>query len=94
MSLLETPVRGKIYAILEAHGWSDWLLGPVLGQGGRQVGQTGGEILSAHVYHNDEERWCRLLQGSVLFRLVAPPLQSRVVGPYPIWVYGSPAICC
>jgi hypothetical protein len=26
-----------------------------------------------------------LLLSLVLFRLVAPPLQPRVVGPYPIW---------
>jgi hypothetical protein len=43
---------------------------PVLGRGGRRVRQTGGEILLAHVYHNEEERWCRFLSGSVLFRWV------------------------
>jgi hypothetical protein len=29
-------------------------------------------------------RWHELLPGLVLFRLVAPPLQPGVVGPYPI----------
>jgi hypothetical protein len=27
---------------------------------------------------------CGLLLGLVLFRLVVPPLQPRVVGPYPV----------
>jgi hypothetical protein len=58
--------------------------GPVPGWGGRRVRQTGGEILLAHVYHNEEERWCRLLSGSVLFRLVVPPLHPGVVEPYSV----------
>jgi hypothetical protein len=58
------------------------MLGPILGRGGRQAGQTSGEILPAHIYHNEEERWCELLPGSVHFRLVAPPLRPGVVGPY------------
>jgi hypothetical protein len=58
--------------------------GPILGQGGRHVGQTGGEILPAHDYRNEEKRWCRLHPGSILFRLVAPPLQPGVVGTYPV----------
>jgi hypothetical protein len=57
---------------------------PILGWGGWQVRQTGGEILHAHIYRNEEERWCGLLLGSVLFRLVAPPLWPGVVEPYPI----------
>jgi hypothetical protein len=56
--------------------------GPVLGRGGRPVRQTGGEIMHAHVYCNEEERWHGLLLSSVLFRLLAPPLQSGVVEPY------------
>jgi hypothetical protein len=28
---------------------------------------------------------CGLLMGSVLFSLVVPPLQSGVVGLYPVW---------
>jgi hypothetical protein len=84
MSLLpETSVLGKIYVILEAHGWSNWMLGLVLGWGGRWVRQTGGEILPVYVYHNEKER-CGLFPGSVLFRLVPPPLQPGVVGPYPV----------
>jgi hypothetical protein len=37
------------------------MLGPVLGRGGSQVGQTGGKILPVHVYRNEEERWHILL---------------------------------
>jgi hypothetical protein len=55
-----------------------------MGRGGRRVGQTGGEILPARIYQNEEERWRGLLPGSVLSRLVAPPLQTGVVGPYPV----------
>jgi hypothetical protein len=62
----ETPELGKIYVILEAPRLSDWMLGPIPGQGGRWVGQTGGKILPAHVYRNEEERWCGLLLSSVL----------------------------
>jgi hypothetical protein len=58
------------------------MLGPILGRGGRWVGQTGGKILPTYVYRNEEERWCRLLPGSVLFWLVAPPLHLGMVGPY------------
>jgi hypothetical protein len=47
--LPETPALSKIYLILEALRWSDWMPRPVPGQGGRWVGQTGGEILPAHV---------------------------------------------
>jgi hypothetical protein len=73
--LLEALTLGKTYQILEAPGWSDWMPGPTLGWGGRWARQIGGKILPAHVYHNEEERWCELLLSSVLFRLVAPPLQ-------------------
>jgi hypothetical protein len=76
---------GKIYVILEAPRWSDWISGPNLGWGVRRVGQTGGEIMPAHVYRNGEDKWCILLLGLVLFRLVAPPLQPGVVEPYPVW---------
>jgi hypothetical protein len=58
--------------------------GPVMGQGRRRVRQTGGEILPAHVYRNEEERWCGLLSGSVLFMLMLPPLQSKVIEPYSV----------
>jgi hypothetical protein len=33
---------------------------------------------------NEGKRWSGLLPGLVLFRLVAPPLQLGVMGPYPI----------
>jgi hypothetical protein len=75
----------KIYVILEALGWSDGMPGPVPGHGGRWVIQTGGKILLAHVYRNVKEIWCGLLPGSILFSLVAPPLQPGVVAPYPVW---------
>jgi hypothetical protein len=72
----------KIYVLLEAPGWSDWMPVPVPGRGGRRAKQTGGKILPAYIYRNKEERWCGLLPGSVLFRLVAPPLQPVLVGSY------------
>jgi hypothetical protein len=46
--------------------------GPVPGWGGKRNRQTGGEILPAHVYRNEEERWFGFLLGLILFRLVAP----------------------
>jgi hypothetical protein len=54
--LSETSTLDKIYAILEAFGWSDWIPRPIPGHGVRWVRQTGGEILLAHVYHNEQER--------------------------------------
>jgi hypothetical protein len=49
----------------------------------REVGWAeGGKILPGHDYRNEGKRWCGLLLALVLFRLVAPPLQSGVVGPY------------
>jgi hypothetical protein len=50
----------------------------------------GGKILPAHIYHNEKKQRRGLLSGLVLFRLVAPPLQPGLVGPYPIrgvWFY-------
>jgi hypothetical protein len=58
--------------------------GPVSGRQGRWVRQEGGKILPAHVYRNEEERWCGLPLDLVLFRLAVPPLQPGVVGPYPV----------
>jgi hypothetical protein len=52
------------------------------GHGGRWAGQTGGKILPVHVYRNEEERWCGSLSDSVLFTLVAAPLEAGVVEPY------------
>jgi hypothetical protein len=34
---------------------------------------------------NERKRWRGLLSGLILFRLVAPPLLPRVVGPYSVW---------
>jgi hypothetical protein len=31
------------------------MLEPILGQGGRQVGQTSGKILPTHIYCNEEK---------------------------------------
>jgi hypothetical protein len=53
--LSKTLAPSKLYAILEAPGWSDWMLGPLSGRGGRWVGQMGGEIWPVHVYRNEEE---------------------------------------
>jgi hypothetical protein len=46
---------GKAYPILKAPppGWSDCIAGPIPGQGGRQAGQTGSEILPTHDYCNE-----------------------------------------
>jgi hypothetical protein len=48
----------------------------------RQTGLTGDEILPASGYCDGGKDWCRLLLGLVLFRLVVPPLQLGVIGPY------------
>jgi hypothetical protein len=61
------------------------MLGPIPGQGGKRNGQTGDEILPAHVYHNEGKRRCGFLIGLVFFRLVTPPLQPGVVVPYLVW---------
>jgi hypothetical protein len=82
--LRQTPVLGKTYPILEDPVWGDWMPGPILDRGGRWAGQTGCKILHAHIYRDEEKCRCVLFLGLVLFRLVAPPLQLGVVGPYPI----------
>jgi hypothetical protein len=48
-------------------------------------GQTSGEILSVRGYCDRREDRYGSFMGLVLFRLVAPPLQPRVVGPYLVW---------
>jgi hypothetical protein len=88
--LSEALAPSKIYMILEAPRWSDWLPGHVSGRGGRQVGQIGGKIHPTHVYRNEDERWCGLLPGSILIRLVAPPLQPGVGESYLVWGVWSP----
>jgi hypothetical protein len=55
----------------------------------RRDGQSGGEILSAHTNRRVEKWWRGLLPRLVLFRLVTPTLQPKVVGPF-YW-YG---VCC
>jgi hypothetical protein len=69
----------KIYVILEAPGWTDWMPGSIPGRADRWRNPA------YHIYCNEEKRWCGLLPGSVLFRLVASPLRLGEVGPYPIW---------
>jgi hypothetical protein len=76
------PNADGAHPLLKAPRRGDWLPGPVSDRGGRQNGLTGGKILHAHVYRNEEKRRCGLLPGLVLLRLVAPPLQLGVVGPY------------
>jgi hypothetical protein len=55
-------------------------------ESGREADRAaGGEILPTHINHNEEERYCILFSALVHFRLVAPPLQQGVVGPYMVW---------
>jgi hypothetical protein len=82
LSVTERPRAGQ----LDAQAHPEW--------GGRHNGQTGGEILPVHVYHDEGKRRCGLLPGLVHFRLVAPPPQSRVVGHIQCEVCGFPVICC
>jgi hypothetical protein len=85
MSLLpKTPTPDKIYLILEALGWSNWMSGPIPSQGGRRASRTCDKILPAHVYHNEERQRHGLFSGLVLSMLVVRPLQPGVVGPYPV----------
>jgi hypothetical protein len=48
-------------------------------------GWVGGKILTFHGYRDEREDQYRLFPSLILFRLVAPPLQSGVVGPYVVW---------
>jgi hypothetical protein len=68
--------------------------GTVPGQGGRRDGQTGGEILPVHVYHNEEKRRCGLLLDLVLLRLVALLFNKKWWGHIRYGVYDFPTICC
>jgi hypothetical protein len=87
------PGAGRAYPLLKAPGRGDWMLGPIPGRGGRRNGQTGGEIMPAHVYHNEGKRKCRLLPSLVLFRLVALLFNQEWWSHIRYVVYGSPAIC-
>jgi hypothetical protein len=55
-----------------------------LGQATRRIynGWVGGKILIVHGYCDEWEDPYKLFPGLILFRLVDPPLQSRVVGLY------------
>jgi hypothetical protein len=48
-------------------------------------GWIGSEILFVHSHRGGREVWYRLGSSLVLFRLMVPPLQSEVVGPYSVW---------
>jgi hypothetical protein len=76
------PEVDRASLVWKAPGRGDWMLGPILGRGGMCNGHTCGKILPAHVYRNEEKRRCGLLPGLVIFKLVAPPLQLGVLGPY------------
>jgi hypothetical protein len=65
-----------------------------LGQRERLDGQSGDEILVVHANRMVEKQWCGLFLGLICFRLVAPPFQLGVVGPFSWYgVYGFHAIC-
>jgi hypothetical protein len=72
------------YLVLKAPGHDCREPGRILSQGKRQFGLTGDEILPAHGYRDRKKYWCRLLLGLALFKLVVPPLQLEVMGPYPV----------
>jgi hypothetical protein len=88
----QDPGASRAYSVLKAPERGVWMPGPVLVWGGRQNGQTSGEILPTHMYCNEEKRRYGLLLGLLHFRLVAPHLQPGVVGPYPICGVRFP--CC
>jgi hypothetical protein len=46
--------------------------GPISGRGGRRVGQTGGEILPAHIYYNEENVIVCITLGLSYFYVGAP----------------------
>jgi hypothetical protein len=78
----QDPDAASAYLLPKAPGWVDRTPEPVPGRGGRQNGQTSGEILPTQVYRKEKRR---MLPGLVLFTLVASPLQPGVVGPYSVW---------
>jgi hypothetical protein len=53
--LFETLMLDKTYPILETLGWTDWMLRLIPDRGGRQARQTGGEIIPAHIYRNENK---------------------------------------
>jgi hypothetical protein len=57
----------------------------LLGLGERQNGWTLGEILPTHDYCNRGVRWRGSIPRFSSSKLVVPPLQLGVVGPYPMW---------
>jgi hypothetical protein len=71
------PDTGKACPVLKFPGL-------LLSWGGRWNGMTASEILPPHDYRNEGKRWCGLVPGLILFRLVTPPLQQIVVGSYPV----------
>jgi hypothetical protein len=53
--------------------------------------QTCTEILPVRGYRDGREGRFESFSGPVLFRFVVPPLQSEVVGPYPVWCAWFPS---
>jgi hypothetical protein len=74
------PSTDRAYSLLKAPGQGNWMPEPVPGRGGRQNGQTGGEILPAHVYHNEGKRMCGLFLGILLFLVGGPSSSARSGG--------------
>jgi hypothetical protein len=70
----------KIYPILEAPGWSDYMTEPVPGRGGRLAGWTGGEILPAHIYCSEEKVMVWIIPGFSSFLVGDPSSSARSGG--------------
>jgi hypothetical protein len=73
---------GRAYPVPKTPGRRDWTPKPISGRGGRQNRETGGEILPAHDYCEQVKVKVWITPGFSFFRLVAPPLQPGVAGPY------------
>jgi hypothetical protein len=88
------PGVSNVYPLREAPGrvWPEaWVSAP--GRQERRDGQTSGEIPSASANHRVEKWWHGSLPRLVIFRLVAHPLQSKVVGSYPVRGVWFSAVC-
>jgi hypothetical protein len=81
-----SPGASNTYPLLRApgHVWREAWVSPRVQEGGRTVRQVAKSYLPAPIVG-----WKKcelgLVPGLVLFRLVAPPLLSGVVGLYPVW---------
>jgi hypothetical protein len=77
---------GSAYPLLKAprHVWPEARILPWVEEGARMGRHVVKSCL--HTTIGGWKEWrCGLLPGLVLFSLVVPPLQLRVVGPYPVW---------